>query len=64
MLLPSNPQVCLDPNRKTELDTIVSRCLRTVLVGAVDSQTHLKGGHVFQEVDRRLEQYSEGDLGR
>ena len=64
MLLPSYPQICLDPNRKTELDTIVSRCLRTVLVGAVDCQTHLEGGNVFQEIDSWLQQDSEGDLNR
>ena len=49
-LLPSNPQICLDPNRKTELDTIVSSGFQTVLVGTVDCQTHLEGGNIFQEV--------------
>ena len=64
MLLPSNPQICLDPNRKTELDTIVSNGFRAVLVGAVDCQTHLEGGNVFQEIDSWLQQDSEGDLNR
>ena len=64
MLLPSNPQICLDPNRKTELDTIVSSGFRTVLVGTVDCQTHLEGGNIFQEIDSWLEQDSEGDLDR
>ena len=64
MLLPSYPQICLDPHRQTELDTIITRCLGAVLIGAVDSQTHLEGRDVFQEVDCGLEQYSEGDLGR
>ena len=42
LLLPSNPEICLDPDWKTKLFLIVCCCSRIVRVGAVDSQAYFQ----------------------
>ena len=62
VLLPSNPEISLDPNRKIELNSVVLSSESWVLVGTVDWQNHLKRWDVFEKIDCWLEQDSEGDL--
>lgn len=42
MLLPSNPEISLDPHRKTEVHVVVNHRDIRVSIGAVHCQLHVK----------------------
>lgn len=62
MLLPSNPEISLDPDRQTEVHVVVLPGHVQVPVGAVHRKLHLERRHVLEKIHRGLEEDSERDL--
>ena len=54
MLLPSYPEISLDPDRQTEVHVVVFPGHVQVPVGAVHGELHLERRHVLEKIHRGL----------
>ena len=62
VLLPSYPEISLDPDRETEVHVVVLPGRVQVPVGAVHGELHLERRHVLEKIHRGLEEDPERDL--